>query len=230
MVIANGISQFLELNYIGQWGSFAYYYYDIAKVTNIDLKLANDIIVQINPLPSPILLAGQLDDQSEILASLIQVIVALGVVSPIALPYILTNRILYLSYADFAIFIKQIISVFLCGIIAQARYKSCIHNQIYNEAEFLVITGKELQIVFNQFKSITPINIISYGIRQLKAPAQAISDTEINKWESLAWKVLTVDNNYDAGLGALARRQIVHINQKNLQKRSNGQPMNQSDE
>ncbi|KAA6379612.1 MAG: hypothetical protein EZS28_024861 [Streblomastix strix] len=65
-VSANSIPQGQFLSSIDQTGKNHVGYQGIAKVTNKDLILANDIIVQINTSPSAVLLAGQLDDQERI--------------------------------------------------------------------------------------------------------------------------------------------------------------------
>ncbi|KAA6358448.1 MAG: hypothetical protein EZS28_046025, partial [Streblomastix strix] len=124
--------------------------------------------------------------------------IAVGILVVLSLPSILTSRIAYELQSLSALFFKQIISDFSGGIIAQARYefstglylfnrttfksykKSYIHNYIYNDAQFLVNTGKLLKIEFSQFRSITPLNTISQGIRQLKASVTLIALTGIS--------------------------------------------------
>ncbi|KAA6371352.1 MAG: hypothetical protein EZS28_033123 [Streblomastix strix] len=91
-----------------------------------------------------------------------------GTVAVVATFYILTSLTAYYSQdrgAALQSLNKQTMSGFSGGIIAYARRrKSYTHSYKYNDAQFLVSTGNELKIGFNQFKSNTPLNVISYVI------------------------------------------------------------------
>ncbi|KAA6369200.1 MAG: hypothetical protein EZS28_035273, partial [Streblomastix strix] len=72
-------------------------YQSLANATNRDLMLANDIIVQINPPPSPILFTGQFDDQVLNLASLVQLMVAVRIV----IVLVNTGKLLKIGFNQF---------------------------------------------------------------------------------------------------------------------------------
>ncbi|KAA6363984.1 MAG: hypothetical protein EZS28_040489, partial [Streblomastix strix] len=122
-------------------------YQSIANVTNIDLMFANDIIVQINPPPSPILLAGQLDDQVHK-----TYVVAVGIVVVLGLPSILTNRIAQLLQATPFLFFKLIMSGFSGGIIVQARYV-LFTGQLQAPTALIADTGISINIPQCRFPS-----------------------------------------------------------------------------
>ncbi|KAA6403228.1 MAG: hypothetical protein EZS28_001243 [Streblomastix strix] len=164
-----------------------------ANVINIAFIFEYDIILYIEPPFSENPRNGKLLDYVLNLASLIQLIEFVCLLSSGAFPSILTNLIENPEYAAPAVLSKKIRSGFSDGIIQQERCqlvivldlfnhttfrsykKSQVLNYKYNDAQLRVNTGNELNIGFSQFKSSTPAIVIGYGIKQLKLPVAKAS-------------------------------------------------------
>ncbi|KAA6381669.1 MAG: hypothetical protein EZS28_022805 [Streblomastix strix] len=86
-----------------------------------------------------------------------------GAVAAFVESYILTIRTLNLPQ----LYTLTVVVAIVCGL------KSCIQSYKYNDAQFLVCTGKELKMGFNQFKSNTLLKTVSFGIRQQQLVAAA---------------------------------------------------------